>query len=449
MPAPQVTFSVGFLIILCLGCDNYQSREAARRRRAATTIKQLKLALENYDSVAGSRSAARDWPHWRGTHADGVVEGGSPPIHWSQTENIRWSATLPGWGTSSPVVFGERVFITSQEEAADGRVLWLLCFDRSTGQELWRHQFGLGVNQNTHEKSNLAVNTPAVTGDAVYVAYGNADIARYTHEGELVWVRRYLHDFDDPKMAWGYNVSPVVADDSVIFPWDHHTGPCYLIGLDRATGEVAWKQDRPIGTAHATPLLVEAHGQKLILVPGKNRLTAFDAVSHEQLWVYGEGEGPFNGEIISSPVHSDGVVYLQLWRQSQIHAIQLNPDGQPPTQLWVSDNPGPVESSLLFYRGLLYSWMDQGILACLDGKTGQEQFRKRLGGSSNSSPAASDGRVYVSDNEGKTFVVDAGRDFRLLATNELGERITASPAILGDQLLYRTDSHLYLIGESD
>ena len=151
---------------------------------------------------------------------------------------------------------------------------WWKCLDRSTGQELWRHDFGLGVDQRTHEKSNLAVNTPSVTEEAVYVAFGNADIARYSHDGKLLWVTRYLPLFGDPKMAWGYSISPLVLDESVLFPWNHHKGPCFLVGLDKRTGEVRWKKERPIGTAHATPLLVEHHGQKDILVPGQNRLTA-------------------------------------------------------------------------------------------------------------------------------------------------------------------------------
>jgi outer membrane protein assembly factor BamB len=177
-------------------------------------------------------------------------------------------------------VYGDRVFATSQVTNGGKKSLLTLCFDRKTGKELWRNDFGFGVDQKVHAKSNLAVNTPAVTSDAVYVAFGNADIARYTHDGKLVWVRRYLKDFEDPKMAWGYAVSPLVLDDSVLFPWNHHTGPCFLVGLDKKTGEVAWKKDRPIGTAHATPLLVEHHGQTDILVPGQNRLTAFDAKTH-------------------------------------------------------------------------------------------------------------------------------------------------------------------------
>jgi outer membrane protein assembly factor BamB len=413
---------------------------------ALVTVSAVQAAESQQSVLTANKVAAADWPHWRGPNANNVADGRNLPVKWSQTENVRLSITLPGWGTSSPVVYGERVFVTSQVENGGKKSLLLLCYDRDDGKELWRHDFGLGVDQRTHEKSNLAVNTPAVTDDAVYVAYGNADIARYTHDGKLVWVRRYLSDFGDPKMAWGYAVSPLVVDDAVVFPWDHHTGPCFLIGLDKVTGEIAWKKERPIGTAHATPLFIEHHGQKDILVPGKNRLTAFDAKTHEKLWQYGEGEGPFNGEIISSPVYADGVVFLQLWRQSPIHAIRLNGDGKPPEPLWVSKSPGSVEPSLLYYQGLLYVLMDNGVLTCLDGKTGSEQYRERLGGNCNSSPIASDGRIYLSNNDGRTFVVRAGMKFKLLATNELGERITATPAISGDNLIYRTDSHLYFIG---
>jgi len=404
------------------------------------------LALTFVAIAAAAQSAdSTNWPAWRGPRADSVADDRDLPLRWSQTENILWSVKLPGWGTSSPVVYAKKLFVTSQTEAGGKKSLLLLCYDRDSGQELWRHDFGLGVDQKTHEKSNLAVNTPAVTDAAVYVAYGNSDIACYSHDGKLIWVRRYMEDFGNPKMSWGYGVSPLVVDDSVVFPWDHHKGPCFLIGLDKQTGEVAWKLDRPIGTGHATPLFVEHHGQKDILVPGKNRLTAFDAKTHEKLWEYGEGSGPFNGEVISSPVHRDGLVFLQLWRQCPIHAIRLTANQQPPEPLWISNHFGPIEPSLLYYRGLLYAWMDNGVLMCLDGQTGAEHYRQRLGGNCNSTPIASDGRIYLNDSDGQTHVVRAGTKFELLVTNDLGERITASPAASGNDLIYRTDSHLYVI----
>lgn len=397
-------------------------------------------------ATSADEPKSTDWPRWRGPNANGVANNRSLPTRWSKTENIRWSAKLPGWGTSSPVVYGNRVFVTSQLNENGKKSLLTLCFDRKDGKELWRHDFGFGADQRTHEKSNLAVNTPAATEDALYVAFGNSEIARYSHDGKLIWVNRYIQRFGDPKMAWGYCVSPFVLDDSVLFPWNHHKGPCFLIGLDKKKGDIAWKKDRPIGTAHATPLLVEHHGQTDILVPGQNRLTAFDAKTHTELWQYGKGEGPYNGEIIVSPVYGDGMVFTQLWRQSPIHAIRLTGNGKPPESLWISKKPGGVEPSLLYYRGLLYVLMDNGVLVCFDGKSGEEHYRERLGGDCNSSPIASDGHIYLSNTDGTTFVVKTGKEFALISTNKLGERITASPAISGNDLIYRTDSSLYCIG---
>ncbi|MDA1314045.1 MAG: PQQ-binding-like beta-propeller repeat protein [Acidobacteria bacterium] len=417
-------------------------------RREVLSVLGAAALPATFGLTANAARGPANWPRWRGPNADGVADGGSLPTQWSQTENVRWAVELPGWGTSSPVIYGDRLFITSEVPKGDAKSLLTLCFHRDTGRELWRHDFGLGVDQRTHEKSNLAVNTPAVTEDAVYVAFGNSDVARYTHDGKLVWVTRYMELFPNPKMAWGYAASPLVLEDSVLLPWDHHTGPCFLVGLDQQTGSISWKKDRPIGTAHATPLLVKHHAQSDILVSGKNRLTAFDAKTHAELWTYGEGEGPFNGEIIVSPLYADGIVFLQLWRQSPIHAIRLTANGQPPELVWVSEKPGPQEPSPLLYRGLLYALMDNGVLTCLDAKSGKEIYRQRLGGACNSSPIAGDGRICFSNTDGATFVVKAGREFALLSTNSLGERITASPAVCGNELFYRTDSHVYCIAEN-
>ncbi|MCO5350231.1 MAG: PQQ-binding-like beta-propeller repeat protein [Bryobacteraceae bacterium] len=395
--------------------------------------------------LAAALAHSSDWPQWRGPRADGVAPAANPPVSWSRSQNVRWSAALPGWGTSSPVLHGDKLFVTSEIVENGKRALYTLCFDRHTGRELWRHSFPFGVDQRVHQKSNLAVNTPAATPDALFVAFGNSDVARYTHDGQLLWVTRYLELFGDPRMAWGYGASPVVLPDSVLLPWDHHKGPCFLIGLDPSTGKIRWQLDRPIGTSHATPLLVSHHGQTDILVSSKHRLTAFNAETREQLWSFGEGEGPFNGEIVNSPVFGDGLVFFQLWRQTPIYAVRLSPDGRPPEPVWVSRRTGPQEPSLLYYQGLLYAWMDNGVLTCLDALTGEEVYRRRVGGPANSSPVAAAGRIYLSDNDGMTYVIRAGRTFELLSTNPLGERITASPALSGPDLYIRTDSQIFCL----
>jgi outer membrane protein assembly factor BamB len=399
-------------------------------------------------AAVGSRAASPDdWPQWRGVNANGIDDRHPLPTRWSVKENIAWSAPLPGLGFSSPVVHGERVFITTQAETDGRQSLLSLCFHRETGKELWRHDFGFGFPQNTHQKSNLAANTPVATDDGLYVSFANAELARYTLDGKLEWVTRLIPELGDPKTAWGWGASPLLLPDAVVYAWDHHAGPCYLLGLDRRTGKIAWKVDRPIGTSHSTPLVVPHHGQTDLLVPGKNRMTAFDAATRRQLWVYGEGAGPFNGEIIESPVYGDGIVFTQIWRRSPIHALKLKGDGQPPEVLWVSEKPGPQESSLLYYRGQLYALLDNGVLVAYEGASGKELYRERLGmGDCNASPVAGGGKIYCSNNMGQTFVVAAAPEFRLMATNDLGERLTASPALSRGRMIYRTDSTLFCVG---
>ena len=157
-----------------------------------TRIVLAAVGIVYFVATAFANEPSRDWPRWRGPQADGVADNRNLPTHWSQSDNVRWSVKLPGWGTSSPVVYGSRVFVTSELNQEGKKSLLTLCFDRTDGRELWRHDFGLGANQRVHEKSNLAVNTPAVTAEAVYVAFGNADIARYWHDGKLLWGNRYI-----------------------------------------------------------------------------------------------------------------------------------------------------------------------------------------------------------------------------------------------------------------
>jgi outer membrane protein assembly factor BamB len=178
---------VAFAVIGWLFCALHSGGQTAAQAVAEPPL-QTRNAGPRW--TASTTEPTADWPRWRGPNADGVADGRDLPSRWSQTEGVRWSRRLPGWGTSSPVVYRGRVFVTSQQLADGKKSLLTLCCDRTDGRELWRHDFGFGVDQRTNPKSNLAANTPAVTEDAVYVAFGNADIARYSHEGKLIWVTR-------------------------------------------------------------------------------------------------------------------------------------------------------------------------------------------------------------------------------------------------------------------
>ncbi|MEX0700676.1 MAG: PQQ-binding-like beta-propeller repeat protein, partial [Planctomycetales bacterium] len=363
--------------------------------------------------------------------------------------NIAWSVELPGWGTSSPVVVGDRVYVTSQVEADGKKSLLTLCYRKRDGRELWRHDFGFGHDQKTHETSNLACITPAADEEGVVAGFGNAEFARYSRDGQLEWVTRLVPIMGRASTAWGFGSSPIIEPDAVLLPYEHQGDPCYLLGLDQRTGEIAWRKGRPLGANYATPLVLEHGGRRIVVATGKHRLTAFDAGTRAQLWQYGEGEGMYNGEIVGSPTFGDGMLFGQLWRKDDIHALRLDENGGPPTPLWESAKPGPEEPSLLYYRGLLYALMDNGVITCFDARTGEELYRERLGGNCTASPVAGGGHVYLCNHDGRTFVLRAGRKFELLATNELGERFSASPAITGRQLILRTSSHLYCVGRPD
>lgn len=427
---------------MSLPLEPFGSGAAVSRRRFTVGSAALLWSLSTH---RGQTADVSEWANWRGPGGLGIADGCAPPTQWSQTAGVVWSADLPGWGTSSPVVRDGRVIVTSMDGEADRRSLQTLCYSLADGEEMWRHDFGFGFSQPTHQKTSLAMNTPIITSDAVYVSFGNAEFACYSLEGRLQWVKRLVEELGDPKTAWGWGTSLLLSGDHLIFNWDHHAGPCWMIGLARKTGEIAWKVDRPIGTSHSTPLRLQHHQQTDLLVPGKNRVTAFRAEDRKPLWVYGEGSGPYNGEIIVSPTAGDGMVFTQLWRQSPIHALRLMPDGQPPTTVWISDKPGPQEPSLLYYRGILYCLLDTGILVAYQGQTGKELYRERIAAECNSSPLAADGRIYVSDIRGKTVVLAAGPEPKILARNDLGERITSSPAVVAGRMLIRTDSSLWCL----
>ena len=398
-------------------------------------------------SVAAADQESPDWSQWRGSMGSGVSATACPPTSWGASSNVRWRTDVPGHGHSSPVVRHGRVFITTQIDEGTRKQLLTICYSLQTGAEIWRHDFGFGLDQPTHATSNLAANTPYVTDYEVLVAFGNAELAAYSLDGQLRWVERLVGRFGNPREAWGWGASPVVYGKDVLFLWDHHAGPCKLLGLSVADGQVAWEIDRAIGTCHATPLVVQRPNRVIFLVSGKNRLTAYDAASRQQLWQFGEGSGPFNGEIIVSPVCQQDVVFTQLWRKSPIHAIRLKPDDSPPELLWTSAKPGAEQPSLLVYQGMLYAIGDNGVLTCYEALSGRECFHRRLDGEFRSSPVAANHNIYFTNTSGTTFVIAAGDKYVLLASNCLSEAIVASPALTSDSIISRTDAALWRFAE--
>jgi outer membrane protein assembly factor BamB len=423
-----------------------------------------------------------NWPQWRGPSSHGVSTEAGLPTTWSTSRNIAWRASLAGLGTSSPIVWGDRVIVTSQiggspvaegdahpRLARDDRALaerehpiggrrpaavpatddvWLVveAFARLDGRRLWEHRTkAIGSLPAVHEKHNLATPTPVTDGRRVYAWFGNGQIVALDMEGRLVWTRHLGAEIGPFRTQWGHGSSPVLFGDLLILQCDHLEA-AYLLAVDARTGKDRWKADRGGGrTSHSTPLVVRGPDGAELLVNSSERIDAYDPGSGKLLW--------FTGAPRQTPIPSavsDGArIYLSRgYRNSDYLAIRPGGRGDiTATHVeWQSVSGASYVPSLVHYGGLLYMTNEVGVVTCADARTGKPVWRHRLGGVFFASPVAGDGKVYLLSETGETFVVRAGRKPEVLARNDLGERFIASPAIAQGRLFLRSDRTLFAVG---
>jgi outer membrane protein assembly factor BamB len=430
--------------------------------------------------------AATDWPQWRGPSSGGVSPESALPVTWSATGNIAWKARLAGLGTSSPIVSGDSVFVTSQigrsavaagdahprlarddgelakretaiggrnadgegADAAAGEVsLVVEAFGRSDGTRrwVWRTR-ATGPIPAVHEKHNLATPTPVTDGERVYAWFGNGQIVALDMAGRVAWSRDLAADHGPFKTQWGHGSSPTLYRDMLLLLCDH-LDQAYLLALDARTGKDRWKVDRGAGrVSHSTPLVVPGPGGDELIVNSSDRIDAYDPRNGTLLW----HEGTSRQTPIPSAVFHDGRIYLSRgYRNSDYMAIR--PGGRGDVSRthveWRRPSGASYVPSLLYYDGLLYMTNEVGVVTCADARTGEPVWRHRLGGVFFASPVAGDGRVYMASETGETFVLQAGREPRVLARNDLGERLIASPAISGGRIFLRSDGTLFAIGK--
>lgn len=388
-----------------------------------------------------------DWPRWRGPDGNGISQETGLPVTWSTTENVRWRVALPGEGTSSPVVVGDRIFLTCAfDEGARRRVL---CLDRRDGQELWSREIVDHNPEVTSAVTGHAAHTPAVADGRVVAMFGNAGIVCCDLDGRRQW-HCGLGDFET---ELGLASSPAIHDGLVFIVCDHDgkwykTFDSYVIALDLKTGETRWKTDRRgLLRSWSTPILVAApDGQSELVVSAQDELRGYDPGSGDLLWqVQGTA-----GWVTPSPVFGDGVIYATSGKDGP--TIAVRPGGRSDVTethvVWRQERGGPYVCSPLLYHGRLYVPDEHGFLRCIDARTGDVLYRQRLGGKFTASPVAAEGRVYLTNEAGTTFVVRDGPEFELLATNEFGEECLASPAISQGAMFYRTGGWLYCLGPS-
>ena len=422
---------------------------------------------------------AADWPHWRGPGASGVAPDATLPVRWSATENVAWTASLAGLGVSTPIVSGNRVFVTSQigsgvrregnhprlvqggdaaslgERAIGGKraaaapdktVFVVEAFATAGGKRVWERRIDAeGTLTPVHDKHNLTTPSPVSDGSLVFAWFGTGQIAALTHDGRIVWQRHLGKEIGPFDVQWGHSSSPVLYGDSLILLCDHASAS-YLLALDKKTGKEVWKADRGKGRAsYSTPLVVEgAFGAELV-VNSNERLDAYDPRTGQLLWYTGET----NRFPVPSAVFHNGIIYTSRgYRSGPYMAIRPGGRGDITAThvVWNVPTGAPYVSSLLHYDGIIYMANDVGVLTAIDAAQGERVWQERVDGVFSASPVAGGGHVYFVSENGDTIVVKAGRTPQIVSRNPLGERVIASPAIANGQIFIRSDDHLIAVG---
>lgn len=381
----------------------------------------------------------QDWPQFRGPTGQGVSEERGLPLTWSENKNVRWKVAIPGRGWSSPVVQGDRIWLTTATE--EGKSLRAIAIDRNTGAILQNVEvFRLKSAKLLNAKNSFASPTPVVEGDRVYLHFGAFGTACITHSGEIVWKTRLEYD----NGQHGTGGSPVIYQDLLIVSCDGNDVQ-FVAALDKATGKVRWKKSRAGYQAYTTPLVVSLPAGDQVISPGAFRAIAYEPRTGKELWHVQYGEGFSN---VPRPVFGHGLIFICTgFQQASLLAVQ--PDGRGDVTkskvVWRLDRGVPLTPSPLLVGDELYLVTDNGIATCVDARTGQELWRARLGGNHSASPIYADGKIYFLSEEGETVVIAPGRKLNHLATNQLDGPTLASMAVSSGSLFIRSATHLYRI----
>jgi outer membrane protein assembly factor BamB len=422
------------------------------------------------------------WPQFRGPQASGVADGQDPPLHWNgpESKNIRWKTRIPGLGHASPIVWGDLVFVVtsvSRDPNATLRVglygdiapvkdetkhSWeLYCLDKQTGRIQWNRTVREAVPKiKRHTKATHANSTPATDGTHLVVFLGSEGLYCYDLSGKQLW-NKDLGTLDSgfyvvPAAQWGFGSSPIIYQNMVIVQCDVQQDS-FLAALDVQDGQELWRVPRKDVPTWSTPTIHAGPDRVELIVNGFKHAGGYDPSSGEELWRIGGG-----GDIpVPTPVIGHGLIFLSSAHgpQAPLCAIRLGAKGditlkgdEPSSDhvAWHKKRDGIYMQTPLVYGDYLYACKDNGVLGCYEAKTGELVYRQRLGDGRTgftASPVAADGRLYFTSEHGDVYVVKAGREFELLATNPMGEVCMATPAISHGMLIIRSKDHVYGIGE--
>lgn len=463
-------------------------------------------------AVTPAQASDGDWANWRGPNFNGTSASAKPPVKWSEEENVRWKIPVAGKGSSSPIIWGDKLFLLTavpveteatdaeakpaeaeetnapetREESADrpqrgpgqfpggpggrgrgprgrggfGRGeapttpmdFTVVCLNKTTGEKIWST---VAVQATPHESghnTNTFASSSAVTNGEILVAFfGSRGIYCYSMDGNLIWKRDLGKQ--QTRNAFGEGSTPALYKNTVIIPWDHE-GDSFVLALDTATGDELWKVDRDEATSWATPVVAEHNGTAQVILNGSTRVRSYDVTSGKLIWECGgQATNP-----IATPIIYDGkAICMTGYRGYAVYSISLDAKGDVTDNeefiAWSRSDVGPYIASATLLNDRLYVTKSRdGVLYCLNAKTGETIFGpERLPEASTlySSLVGADGKVYVSDRDGTTVVLEDGPEFKVLAVNQLPEGIDASIALSGNQLFLRSEGHLYCIQQDD
>ena len=437
-------------------------------RLRASLVAFILFLLFSSIPAAQQTDGSRFWPQWRGPSATGVSQTANPPLEWSETKNIKWKVEIPGRGSSSPIVWGDRVFVLTAvpagvqgdaQHAPRGGLrsrgihrFLVLAIDRKTGRTLWER---VATEQEPHEaghtdNSTWASSSPITDGQTLFAYFESFGIYAYDMDGTLRWKK----DLGDKRMRnqFGEGSTPALHGNTLVIVWDHLNGSSFIVALDKRDGRELWRVPREEIDTWATPLIIDVNGRPQVIVPAMRRNRAYDLEDGHVVW---ESDG-LTMNPIPSPVHGDGMVFLMSGFQgNDLKAIRVadakgNIDGTSAV-VWTLDRDTPYVPSPVLTDGILYFLKtNSGILSAFDARSGKPHFQnQRLDGVPNvfASPVAARGRVYFPGREGTTLVIRAGPTFDVLAKNTLDDGFDASPALVDNEIFLRGNKSLYCISE--
>jgi len=393
-------------------------------------------------SACTAVAPAEDWRQFRGSDHSSVAANATLPVEFGGDKNIAWKVPLIGRGASGPIVVDGKVIVTASSGPVTQNRLHVLCFDATTGKELWRRQFWATGRCFHHPLSANAAPTPASDGERIFAFYSSNDLICLDLDGNLLWYRGLGSDFPKAGNDAGMSSSPVVIGDTVIVQVESQ-GDAFVEGVDTATGESRWHLDRPREPNWASPALLPGKaGTDLVLLQSGKSLAAHNPNSGEQVWSF---DLPCSGIPSSTP--SGDRIFAPA---AGVTALDLKEGETAPSRAWDSNRLAVGNSSPVIYDGKVYLLASRsGVLTCGDTEDGKLLWQLRLAGTFWATPVVANGHLYCANQDGKVFVVKLAGDEKgeLVATNELGETFLASPAVADNAMYLRSDKHLWKVAE--